>query len=106
MPEFRVTYDTTTPESAAVGDYAESGFIDRHGNRVAALIGRPTDGVGMTLREALALCSPDEDSGRWFSESDGRQDYRTGANERRSLHPPESISAASYGRLCRMIGVR
>lgn len=106
MPEFRVTYDITTPESAEHGDCAESGFLDRNGNRIAALIGKPTPGVGMTLREARKLIGGAlEDSGYWLTEADGRPDYQSGAVERRSLHPPERISGASYGRLCRLLGV-
>lgn len=102
-PAFRVTYEIVTPESAAHGDSAENGFLDARGNRVAALIGRETPGVDMSLREALALCSPQEDSGSWFSEVDGRQNYTTGAEERRALHPPRNITGPSYGRLARLI---
>lgn len=105
---WRVTYEIVTPESAAEGDAEERGFLDSDGSRIEPLIGRPTPGVGMTLRDAVAIggfgCL--EDSGRWFSEIDGRQNYRTGAEERRSLHPPDSISPASYGRLKRVLGVR
>jgi hypothetical protein len=101
---FRVTYSIVTPESAEHGDYAEAGFLNAQGERVEALIGRETPGVDMTLREALRLCSPQEDSGRWSSEVDGCEDYRTGANERRALHPPRNVTAASYSRLARLLG--
>lgn len=98
---FRVTYEIITPESAERGDFAEHGFMLPGGYRASAETSRD---VSMTLREALRLCSPQEDSGGgWFSEVDGRTDYRTGAEERRSLHPPRGISAASYDRLARLI---
>lgn len=106
MNGWRVTYEIVTPESAEHGDAAEHGFIDADGSRIAPLIGRPTPGVGMSFREALAegAFRTLEDSGSWFTEADGRR-HSTGAEERRSLHPPETISAASYGRVARLLGV-
>lgn len=102
-PAFRVTYDVTTP----TGDCEESGFLNSRGERVAALIGEETLGVAMTLREAVALASPIEDSGRWFSECDGHPfDYATGAVMRRAIHPPRNVTPASYARLARLLGVR
>lgn len=103
---WRVTYDVTTEESAMVGDFAESGFLDRHGGRVPARIGEPTPLVSMTLREACELVASGacEDSGAWITEADSRIDYATGAEERRALHPPRRISGASYGRLCALMG--
>jgi len=103
MPAFHVTYDIVTPESAEHGDFAESGFLDAMGSRIEALFGKLTPGVDLSLRQALNLCCPNEDSGSWFTESDGRADYQTGANERRALHPPRNISPASYRRLARLL---
>lgn len=87
-PVFFVTYDIVTPESAERGDYADG-----------------EEEVGMTLREAMSLCSPQEDAGLWLVEVDGRADYRTGAEERRMLHPPRNITAASYARLAKLLGL-
>lgn len=101
MNGFTVTYEIVTPESAEHGDAAERGFVLPGEWRVPVHAVTP---VTMSLREALQLCYPQEDSGRWFSECDGRQDYRTGAWERRSLHPPEGITGASYDRLARLLG--
>lgn len=101
-PVFFVTYDIVTPESAERRDYAEAGYVQPGGWHA------PADGeeeVGMTLREAMSLCSPQEDAGLWFAEADGRADYRTGAEERRSLHPPRNITAASYARLAKLLGL-
>lgn len=105
MTRFRVTYDIVTPESAEHGDTAESGFVIAGGWKVAAEIGKPTPGVAMGLRAALDLASPDCDCGTWFSESDGRTDYKTGAQETRSIHPPANVSPSSYRRLARLMGV-
>lgn len=102
-PAFRVTYDIVTPESACHGDTAENGFIGPSGDRIPALIGKPTPGVEMTLREALALASPDSDCGRWITESDGRLDHATGATETRAIHPPRNITPASYRRLLALL---
>lgn len=103
--QWRVTYDIVTPESAEHGDYADSGFVNADGLPVAALIGRETEGVAMTLREALELCQPSEDSGTWLTETEGRVDPATGESESRSLHPPRNITPASYARLKRLLGV-
>lgn len=103
---WRVTYETITPESAEHGDAEERGFMLPGGWREQAVIGADTSGVGMTLRDALQLCSPQEDCGRWLSEVDGDTDYQTGAETYCSLHPPENITQASYGRLCRLLGIK
>jgi hypothetical protein len=100
---WRVTYDIVTDESAEQGDISESGFLDSRGNRVAALIGKETPGVDMTLAEAMRLASPIEDSGHWFTE-EGRTDHK-GDTERRSIHPPRNITGASYGRVSRLLGI-
>lgn len=101
--KWRVTYEIVTPESAAEGDAEERGFLLPGAWKVAA---DSSEDVNMSLREALALCSPQEDCGRWLSEVDGDTDYRTGAVTTRSLHPPRYITPASYGRLCRLLGVQ
>lgn len=95
-PMFRVTYEIITPESAENGDADERGFV-------APGEWRGAEPVDMTLREAMRLAYPQEDCGGWFAEVDGRQNYRTGAEERRSIHPPRNITPSSYDRLCRLL---
>jgi hypothetical protein len=95
MKAFRVTYEIITTESAEHGDVAKRGYV--------SIYGRTARSSEMTLREALNLVGCLEDSGSWFSETDGRDDYRTGAHERRDLHPPHNITAASYSRLKRLL---
>lgn len=102
---FKVTYDIVTPESAERGDIESAGFIGADGLPAAMLNSeRPP---AMTLAQAARLIDSSclEDSGFWFSEADGRQNYRTGAVERRSIHPPENCTAASYERLRRLFSV-
>ena len=108
MARFFVSYDVVTPESAEFGDFAERGSVDRYGYRWPVEpdpAKRNPDDCGMTLREALNLCNPQEDAGHWFAEVDGRENYQTGASERRALHPPRNITPASYGRLARLLNV-
>jgi len=96
---FRVTYDIVTYESAEHGDTAEAGFVQPGGWHTE-------DSESLSLREAANLVGNLEDSGSWFTEIDGTEDYRTGAVERRSLHPPRNITTASYARLKRVLGIR
>lgn len=98
---FTVTYEVVTPESAEQGDAESRGFVLPGGWRVD--VTDDSDDVGMSLREALRLASPQEDSGSWFSEVDGRVNYRTGAVETRSIHPPRNVTPSSYERLARII---
>lgn len=110
MSGFRVTYEIVTPESAEEGDAAERGFIGRQFGlkwTIEEALAADDSDLNMSLREASRHVSAAmEDCGTWFSEIDGRQDYASGAEERRSLHPPANITAASYGRLARLVGWR
>lgn len=104
MPLFNVTYEIVTPESAEQGDAAESGFIAK----------------GCTLREAIQYVretrtnrvsgvecvecdeSPVRDP-RWITVSNGME-FETGAYESRSLHLPDTLTAASRCRVARLLG--
>jgi hypothetical protein len=104
MPKyFRVTYNIVTPESAEQGDFAECGFVLPGGWHTSA---DTDDETCMTLREAMNLCSPQSNSGAgcWMEE-DSRTDYHTSAEERRSIHPPRDITAASYARVTKLLGL-
>ena len=104
IARFRVTYEIVTPESAEHGEAESMGFCAPGGWHFPASDPGPHD---MTLREALGLCRPSEDSGRWWNEeAPGRTDWRTGAEEFRSIHPPRNITPASYARVSRLLGVR
>lgn len=97
---FRVTYEIVTPESAEQGDAESRGYVQPGEWRTD-----DASEAGMRLREAMRLCSPQHDCGRWFSEEDGRTDYRTGAVETRSIHPPRNVTDASYARIRRVLGL-
>lgn len=98
---FRVTYEIVTHESAAHGDAESRGFVLPGGWRVD--VNDDSEDVGVSLREALRLAFPQEDSGAWFSEVDGRVDYQTGAVETRAIHPPRNVTPSSYARIARII---
>lgn len=106
MNRFKVTYDIVTEESAEYGDTDECGFVTADGDHVnvSDVIHErmPSEDFKMNLRQALDHCYPQEDSGSWFTEVDGRDNYSTGEHETRSLHPPDNITPASYRRLCRL----
>ena len=95
---FRVTYDIVTPESAEQGDTAESGFYSRGG-------WKHDDPSDWTLREVVSEFGRGafEDGGSWFYTVDPRVDYRTGEDTSFAVHPPRTITAASYARIKRML---
>ena len=105
MRGFTVTYDIVTPESAALGDFAECGRIDPWGYRWPADAEEQPDDSDMGLRQALHHVHPQEDAGQWWSEVDGRENYQTGASERRALHPPRNVTPASYARIARLLNL-
>ncbi len=101
---FTVTYEIVSPESD--GDIDENGFVLPGEWQIPideALADK--DGVyTMSLREALDLAQPDEDGGRWFTETgSGRCNYATGVIEYRAIHPPENITPSSYKRVKRLL---
>jgi hypothetical protein len=97
---FTVTYEIVTPDSAEHGEAEEMGFV-------ALGQWRDSEPQLMSLREAMQLCGPAYDCGNWWAEHGGdRCDYRTGAVETRSIHPPRNITEASYKRITRVLGCR
>ena len=107
---FHVTYSIVTPESAEQGDESEHGFVLASGAHrdMEGIWGEAAAAVkaqcGMSLRDAARLMGYVEDSGSWFTETDGRRDYQTGAETRFSFHPGHNVTPASYGRLARLLG--
>lgn len=106
MRLFHITYEIVTPESAENGDAEERGYIMDGGMHVTIETEEDRQAAAYSLREALSQLGCLEDCGRWFSESDDREDYQTGARERRDLHPPRNITPASYKRLKRVLKAR
>ena len=113
MNRFHVTFDIVTPESAECGDIDDSGFVDSYGFQYSTHA-KPTPFVietgaacGMRLSEALNLISVCESSdGFAYYESDGRQNYETGAETRRAFHLPRNATGASVARVRRLMQSR
>ena len=104
-PQFYITYEIVTPESAEHGDAAERGYAMPGGWQFELSAMTPDDvkACALDLRSAVNMVGCTEDSGCWFSEVDGRQNYRTGAETRFDLHPPHNITGASYARIKRLL---
>jgi hypothetical protein len=98
MTAFRVTYDIVTPESAEHGDTAEAGYYSRGG-------WKQDDPSEWTLRQVVSQFGRGslEDSGSWFSTVDSDTNYRTGEETSYAVHPPRTITAASYERVRRIL---
>ena len=106
MSRFHVTYDIVTPDSAENGDTAENGYVHANGGRDPLTTIDNTNDYAMDLRTALRHCQPQRDSGSWFDQEGQIEDYSTGETVAYSLHPPRTVTPASYARLRRLLGVR
>jgi hypothetical protein len=101
-----ITYEIVTPESAEHGDCAEHGFVQPGGWRHpidTVEMDRDRDALSFDLRSAINMIGYVENAGSWFVETDGRANHRDGSNTRYSLHPPKTITASSYARLCKLL---
>ena len=94
MAAFNVTYETITPESAEHGDAADRGFT-REGVSLAEALAA----IGFGRRDRGGF----EDNDRWFSTADPDRDYREGSETYYAIHPPETITPASYARVRRIL---
>lgn len=105
MGKWRVTYDVVTPESAENGDFAEIGYAAPGGWKFPLIHGEEREAPPvMSLREAVNLAGGGfEDSGSWFTTCDTEKNYRTGEETRYSIHPPRTITPASYRRVARIL---
>jgi hypothetical protein len=100
---WRVTYDTVTAESAESGEFAESGWASAGGWKSPA-DDRAAAEERHTLREAISIAGGGlYDAGRWFASRDSEIDYGTGDETTYSIHPPTTITAASYRRVARLV---
>lgn len=106
MLTFDVSYAITTEESAACGDFAESGYIEQGLKlRDAILAVRATRTNEVEGIEAVECDSMPCDEPRWITVYNGME-YRTGDTEQRTLHLPRSITRASARRVARIMGVK
>jgi len=96
----RVTYDVVTPESAELGDVADSGFYHRGGWQTPA-----DDPSSWSLHDVVSEFGRGtfEDGGHGFYSADSHENYQTGEHTSFAVHPPDTITAASYRRLARLL---
>jgi len=87
---FNVTFEVVTPESSEHGEAAESGFLAESVSL--------SDAVAMTHVYGPAWI----DCGNWFTYT-GEACFLTGEVTSFSIHPPRSISRASYARIARAL---
>lgn len=106
MNQFSVTYEIVTQESAEDNAAEKRGFICECSNlrdAIADLCATRTnevDGIVAIESDEYPVRSP-----RSITVTNGME-YRTGAQESRSLHLPDGLTAASRVRIARLLGVR
>jgi hypothetical protein len=109
MTLFNIAYAVISEDSAECGDVEESGMVDTGLNlrdAVAELFRTRTNEVG-GIEAIEANCYPLPASG-WLEFAPAvtvynGMEFRTGEQENRSLIPCGRITAASWGRIVRMV---
>ncbi|HBP0117091.1 TPA: hypothetical protein L5P37_002276 [Pseudomonas aeruginosa] len=84
------TYEIVTPESAEVGDVAESGFDFQDAEFGFRELVDYLESNGFT-EPSCSHRYPD-----WVTQAGGDLDYQTGAEERKSLHPGRDDRSRRY----------
>ena len=120
LNNWSVTYEIVTEASATNGDYAESGFLDRNGATVQAIIAAATPGVDMSFREAVTLFNDERDwtylesdcderyphvpgnAPKWITDY-GETAFTSGETRAIALHIPPQVTQSSRYRLLRML---
>ena len=111
--QFRLTYQTVTPESAEYGDMANHGFVSRTGNYNPARNYFPKNPALFTLREALDIFEKHGNgtiqanewplsNPRWFDNC--VEEY--GGSVTIGLHLPEHLTASTRLRIARYLGLK
>lgn len=117
-PQFTMTFDVTTEESASYGDCARHGFLTRHGELPAtkAHAYLPKRPATFTLRRAVEILLDRSSEGpveadsypvsvqcppRWFTYGGSLDQW--GESVRVSMHLPRGISGASAMRIARLL---
>ena len=99
MLKFNVTYETITEKSAERGDTADAGFLAENVSLREAI-----DELGYGQQGMEANEYPVSDP-KWITAHGTDEDYGTGEVENRSLHFPDTMTASSKLRVCRLLGV-
>ena len=98
MRRIRITYQTVTPESAEIGDFADTGWIDEegiciepddydvdeHGSESAAAVALAVKTIGRGCEASdYPRCCPGH---TWYTETEGRRDYSDNSETTQSYH--------------------
>ncbi len=100
---FDVTYEIITPESAEHGDAERRGYAGVElglRDAIRELFEVETCQTGGI--EAIEPNCSDSSAARWITVYNGMQ-YETGAQENRSLHFPEHLTASTKRRIMRLV---
>lgn len=86
MPKYSITFQTITEESAAEGDYAETGFVSEN-----VELDEDEDPVEqiVNLMKYDGYTEPSSSffhTELWYTWPDGQQDYKTGEVRYQSIH--------------------
>lgn len=101
---FNVTYEIVTPESAEYGVAEFCGFVAEGVSlreAIGAVFGTRTSRVGGVVAieaNEFPMMAP-----RWVTVHNDTE-FETGAQESRSLHIPDSVTASSRCRIARLMG--
>lgn len=93
-PRVRATYSQTTPESAELGDYSDTGWLDQNGQSMELDNYDIADGLTVAAKAvryikaqgAVFASSSHFHLGVWYSTQSETIDYPTGTQEERSFH--------------------
>lgn len=98
---FHVTYDTWDEDALDAGETDDKGFYSRGG-------WKHDDPSEWTLQDVVREFGKHglEDGGRSFYTVDEEIDYRTGERTNYAVHPPRTITRASYRRVARILSSR
>ncbi|HEY6565142.1 MAG TPA: hypothetical protein VIY86_11630 [Pirellulaceae bacterium] len=95
MRRIKISYEIVTPESAAEGCAAESGWKDENGIEIDPADYADDDATELEAVARLAVgwisravepSSTVFHRGIWYTDADGAINFRTGAEERNSYH--------------------
>jgi hypothetical protein len=97
----KISYDVVTPESAEIGDFAETGWenekgvcidpneldVDEFGSEFAAVVAIAVETIGNGVEASDSpTCCPGH---TWYTKIDGEMDYEDGSEKRLSYHLDE-----------------
>lgn len=102
MQRFSVTYETWDEDSLEIGETDDKGFACENERLRDAIQELMASSPHTDTRSIETNCWPDNGGSRWITVYNG-MDWQTGETTNKSLHRPESITNASWGRVVKLI---